>query len=293
MNVKKIFVLCCLAICCLICINNSVFATENEGDKLFSDEDVKKIIVDNMIINKVIDENDIKKIRFSSLDEVKKYTVAESDIDFNMSNKCIILDSNDDEGLETQIFLPMMYDADNNLVNAIDYLNAVPSSRTFSYDASEYDFCVMNIKVIYDYYYPQNNGYQDSYYQHGRLLVKFIYNSNIYAPIAGLEVRYISQGFITNANGYTTGVWGQTVTSVSRSNVMTNTTYGSSVSNNGNLFFARDISDEILGRIALSCVVYRFYENGVEKSGGVPIIFDQNYSNSSMIFYMQSEMSWD
>ncbi len=274
----------------------NVFADSlSKDEREFTIEEVESIVISNMIMEGIINECDVENglvniVDCNAIMPVMYYSDNNEQV---VPEKAIIIQSKENNDLVSQVVIPMMKDDEGNLVNAISYLSGVPTSRTFSHNASEYSFCTMNISVIYDYYYSHNNGYQMPYYQHGRLLVKFIYDEVIYAPIKNLQVRYISQGYISDANGNSTGTWGETVTTVSQSTVKTNTTYGSTTANNGNLFFIRDISDEVAGNIALSGIAYSFEEKGTTKVGVKPIIFDQNYSEDRMIFYLESEMGWD
>lgn len=274
----------------------NVLANEpSEKEREFSLEEIESLIIENMVLEGIIDEEDVINglVNVVNNNTTMPMTYSSDKDEQIIPEKAIIVQDEENDNLISQIIVPMMKDDEGNLVNAFSYLSGVPTTTTFSHNANEYSFCTMNIKVIYDYYLSRTNGYQMPYYQHGRLLVKFVYDELIYAPIKNLQVLYISRGYISDSDGYSTGVWGETVTTVNPSTVKTNTTYGATTGSNGNLFFVRDISDEIAGNIALSGIAYSFVENGTTKTGVKPIIYDQNYSEDQMIFYLDSEMGWD
>lgn len=273
-----------------LCISSTYIIKAEPNDEITSRDEVEQFVISDMVLAGIISDDDVEA---GLVDVVSSNNgIALCGEDGSDNGSAIIIKDEENEGMVSQIVVPMMKDDNGNLVNAIDYLSGEATSRTFDHNVGEISYCTMNVKVVYDYYYSRDNNYQYPYYQHGTLSVKFIYNKVEYAPITNLKVTYLSQGFVANANGYTNGTWSNTVTRINRSSVITNTTYSATAASNGRLFFMRDSSDPLSGQIACSGIGYYFVENGVVKTGAVPIIYDQNV-DYDYTGYLMMQQIWE
>lgn len=286
-QLKKLFV---VLIVLSLCICNTYMINAETNDEITSRDEVEQFIIKDMVLAGIISDNDVESGLVEVISSANGIALCSESESGRESS--IVIKNQEDEGLISEIVIPMMKNENGELVNAIDYLSGVATSRTFDYNVGEISYCTMNIKVVYDYYYSQDNDYQYPYYQHGTLSVKFSYDKVEYAPITNLKVAYVSQGFVADSNGNTNGAWSNTVTRINRSSVITNTTYSSTSASNGRLFFMRDSSDPLSGQIACSGIGYYFIENGTVKTGVAPIIHDQNV-DYDYAGYLSMEQIWE
>ncbi|MCM1467029.1 MAG: hypothetical protein NC086_02690 [Alistipes sp.] len=273
-----------------ICICSTYIINAEPTGKITSRDEVEQFVISDMVFAGIISNDDVEAGLVEVVDSNDGIALCSEEMSDGGSS--IIIKDEDDDSMISQVVVPMMKDDKGDLVNAIDYLSSVATSRTFDHNVGEINYCTMNVKVVYDYYYSRDNDYQYPYYQHGTLSVKFIYDKVEYAPITNLKVTYVSQGFVANANGYTNGVWSNTVTRINRSSVITNTTYSATSASNGRLFFMRDASEPLSGQIACSGIGYSFMENGVVKTGAIPIIYDQNV-DYDYAGYLTMQQIWE
>jgi len=138
----------------------------------------------------------------------------------------VMLNSLQDNEAESEILIPYVESADGELVTLSSYARGVADPRTFEKQISEIDFCVVKIKVNYDFY-PQNwNGWADAYYRHGILNVSVEHDSvtaNNY--ISNLEVRYMSRGMEIDPDTLNCKGFNSVLTMLSRASVVTNNSY--------------------------------------------------------------------
>ena len=194
-----------------------------------------------------------------------------------------MLNSLQDNEAESEILIPYVESADGELVTLSSYARGVADPRTFEKQISEIDFCVVKIKVNYDFY-PQNwNGWADAYYRHGILNVSVEHDSvtaNNY--ISNLEVRYMSRGMEIDPDTLNC-----ILTMLSRASVVTNNSY--TVVSATRPYFLRD-SSSIADGPSFSAVAYSFTYKGKYYEPTLCVL-QQDNDNPMIDFFMG--LNWE
>lgn len=229
--------------------------------------------------------DDAKIIEMSNLNLIQTYNNTDENInDF----EGVMLNSLQDNEAESEILIPYVESADGELVTLSSYARGVADPRTFEKQISEIDFCVVKIKVNYDFY-PQNwNGWADAYYRHGILNVSVEHDSvtaNNY--ISNLEVRYMSRGMEIDPDTLNCKGFNSVLTMLSRASVVTNNSY--TVVSATRPYFLRD-SSSIADGPSFSAVAYSFTYKGKYYEPTLCVL-QQDNDNTMIDFFMG--LNWE
>lgn len=239
-----------LVLICTMCFNVDTHADE-------MDNDIIDILYQKGYINSEEREN-AKIVEMSNVNSVQAYSTEEKE-DLE-SFEGVMFTTAQDNSIENDILVPYVEMEDGNLVTLSSYTRAVADPRVFQQVISEIDICLVKIKVNYDFY-PQNwNGYAYPFYRHGILSVSLesdTTTSNNY--INNLEVRYMSRGMEVNPDTNASKNFNSVLTVLSLPTVVTNNTY--TAPSGSRPYFLRDSSSAENGP-AFSAVAYSFiYKN--------------------------------
>lgn len=222
------------------------------------DEDIN--IIDALYMKGLISDEEYNNAEIVNLNLLQGNGIqgfALNDSDSNV--EAIIVRKADGNEEDVDLLVPMVETKDGSLVGYSSYIN-VPTRREVEQLISQIDFCVVKIKVQYNYFYPQHNGYAYPFYQHGSLSVRVehsVTTQNNY--ISNLDVRYLSRGMTLDPDTHSSTGFKQHITSLSLPKVITNTTY--TISGGDAPYFWRDSSTIEYGA-AISGVAYTFtYKN--------------------------------
>ncbi len=278
MKVKKI----------LSCVLAVVLSTTFIGINVSAEEKDEVDIINILYQKGYIEEvqlDDAKIIEMSNLNLIQTYNNTDENInDF----EGVMLNSLQDNEAESEILIPYVESADGELVTLSSYARGVADPRTFEKQISEIDFCVVKIKVNYDFY-PQNwNGWADAYYRHGILNVSVEHDSvtaNNY--ISNLEVRYMSRGMEIDPDTLNCKGFNSVLTMLSRASVVTNNSY--TVVSATRPYFLRD-SSSIADGPSFSAVAYSFTYKGKYYEPTLCVL-QQDNDNTMIDFFMG--LNWE
>lgn len=272
----------------LSCVLAVVLSTTFIGINVSAEEKDEVDIINILYQKGYIEEvqlDDAKIIEMSNLNLIQTYNNTDENInDF----EGVMLTSIQDNEAESEILIPYVESADGELVTLSSYARGVADPRTFEKQISEIDFCVVKIKVSYDFY-PQNwNGWADAYYRHGILNVSVEHDSvtaNNY--ISNLEVRYMSRGMEIDPDTLKCKGFNSVLTMLSRASVVTNNSY-TAVSGT-RPYFLRDSSSTADGP-SFSAVAYSFTYKGKYYEPTLCVL-QQDIDNSMIDFFMG--LNWE
>lgn len=261
------------------CIGVNVKAEENKETDIINILYNKGYISDEQIDTaKVVEMSGLNSVQLCEVDEGETGEIFEG----------VMLNSLQDNEAESEILIPYVESADGELVTLSSYARGVADPRTFEKQISEIDFCVVKIKVNYDFY-PQNwNGWADAYYRHGILNVSVEHDSvtaNNY--ISNLEVRYMSRGMEIEPDTLNCKGFNSVLTMLSRASVVTNNSY--TVVSATRPYFLRD-SSSIADGPSFSAVAYSFTYKGKYYEPTLCVL-QQDNDNPMIDFFMG--LNWE
>lgn len=201
----------------------------------------------------------------------------------------VLITSTEDEVVTADILVPYV-ENENGYLEALSSYTArgVADPRVFEQQISQIDFCVVKIKVSYDFY-PQNlNGWAYPYYRHGILNVT-VSHSTVTADnyISDLEVRYMSRGMKLNPDNLDSIGFGSALSIISKPSVVTQNSY---TVVGDRPYFYRD-SSSVEDGPAFSAVAYKFTYKGVNYDPIVCVI-QKDIDDSVIDFFMGIEWEW-